>query len=75
MGSEMCIRDSLRAMEKKMWSIFGGLAIISFVVSPVGQKIIKPLTNQGQPVTLESIPNQVAWTSLTTNTYGLSEVA
>ena len=77
-GCERDIRkvdDRLRAMEKKMWSIFGGLAIISFVVSPVGQKIIKPLTNQGQPVTLESIPNQVAWTSLTTNTYGLSEVA
>jgi len=77
-GCERDIRkvdDRLRVMEKKMWSIFGGLAIISFVVSPVGQKIIKPLTNQGQPVTLESIPNQVAWTSLTTNTYGLSEVA
>ena len=77
-GCERDIRkvdDRLRTMEKKMWSIFGALSVISFVVSPVGQKIIKPLTNQGQPVTLESIPNQVAWTSLTTNTYGLSEVA
>ena len=48
-GCERDIRkvdDRLRTMEKKMWSIFGGLAIISFMVSPVGQKIIKPaLTN------------------------------
>ena len=44
-GCERDIRkvdDRLRLMEKKMWSIFGGLAIISFVVSPVGQKIIRP---------------------------------
>ena len=48
-GCERDIRmvdDRLRAMEKKMWSIFGALSIISFLVSPVGQKIIKPvLTN------------------------------
>ena len=45
-GCERDIRkvdDRLRLMEKKMWSIFGGLAIISFVVSPVGQKIIQPV--------------------------------
>ena len=43
-GCERDIRkvdDSLRIMEKKMWSIFGGLAIISFIVSPVGQKIMR----------------------------------
>ena len=37
-GCERDIRkvdDRLRTMEKKMWSIFGGLAIISFLVSPV----------------------------------------
>ena len=42
-GCERDIRkvdDRLRVMEKKMWSIFGGLAIISFIVSPVGQKIV-----------------------------------
>ncbi len=48
-GCERDIRkvdDRLRTMEKKMWSIFGGLAIISFLVSPVGQRVIKPvLTN------------------------------
>ena len=42
-GCERDIRkvdDRLRVMEKKMWSIFGGLAIISFVVSPIGQRIL-----------------------------------
>ena len=38
----------LRAMEKKMWSIFGALSIISFLVSPVGQRIIKPMLTNGQ---------------------------
>ena len=45
-GCERDIRkvdDRLRLMEKKMWSIFGALSIISFLVSPVGQKIIKPM--------------------------------
>ena len=45
-GCERDIRkvdDRLRAMEKKMWSIFGGLAIISFLVSPIGQKIVRPV--------------------------------
>ena len=52
-GCERDIRkvdDRLRLMEKKMWSIFGGLAIISFVVSPIGQKFVRPiLTQQTQP--------------------------
>ena len=42
-GCERDIRlvdTRLRVMEKKMWSIFGALSIISFVVSPVGQRII-----------------------------------
>ena len=44
-GCERDIRlvdNRLRAMEKKMWSIAGAIALISFVVSPVGQKIIRP---------------------------------
>ena len=52
-GCERDIRlvdNRLRLMEKKMWSIFGGLAIISFVVSPMGQKFVRPiLTQQPQP--------------------------
>ena len=49
-GCERDIRkvdDRLRTMEKKMWSIFGGLAIISFLVSPVGQRFIKPMLTNG----------------------------
>ena len=42
------IDDRLRAMEKKMWSIFGSLAVISFLVSPVGQRMIKPMLTSGQ---------------------------
>tara|TARA_B100001109_G_scaffold229809_1_gene205957 strand:+ start:53 stop:436 length:384 start_codon:yes stop_codon:yes gene_type:complete len=49
-GCERDIRkvdDRLRLMEKKMWSIAGAIAIISFVVSPIGQRIIRPaLTGQ-----------------------------
>ena len=39
----MLVDNRLRTIEKKMWSIFGALSIISFLVSPVGQKIIKPM--------------------------------
>ena len=49
-GCERDIRmvdDRLRTMEKKMWSIFGSLAVISFLVSPVGQRIIKPILTNG----------------------------
>jgi hypothetical protein len=45
-GCERDIRkvdDRLRTMEKKMWSIFGALAVISFLVSPIGQKIVTPM--------------------------------
>ena len=47
-GCERDIRkvdDRLRVMEKKMWSIFGGLAIISFLVSPIGQSALRNLTD------------------------------
>ena len=42
-GCERDIRkidERLRLMEKKMWSIFGALGIISFIVSPIGQKVV-----------------------------------
>ena len=45
-GCERDIRkvdERLRKIEMKMWSIAGAIAIISFVVSPVGQKVIRPL--------------------------------
>jgi hypothetical protein len=34
----------LRTIEKKMWTIAGSLTVISFVVSPVGQRFMKTLT-------------------------------
>ena len=46
-GCERDIRkvdDRLRLMEKKMWSIAGGLTIVSFLVSPIGQKVLQNLT-------------------------------
>ena len=58
-GCERDIRkvdDRLRVMEKKMWSIFGALSIISFLVSPVGQRIIRPLLTSGEESTMISIP-------------------
>ena len=42
-GCERDIRkvdDRLRLMEKKMWTIAGAISIISFIVSPVGQRIM-----------------------------------
>ena len=46
-GCERDIRkvdDRLRIMEKKMWTIFGGLTIVSFLVSPIGQAPLRNLT-------------------------------
>ena len=64
-GCEKDIRkvDSrLRTMEKKMWSIFGALTVISFLVSVPGQSILrgmfqekaKPLTNLPQTTMIDS---------------------
>ena len=38
----------LRTIEKKMWTIAGSLTIISFVVSPIGQRFVKGLTTTPQ---------------------------
>ena len=51
-GCERDIRkidDRLRLMEKKMWTIAGALTIISFLVSPVGQRFVRGLTLSPQP--------------------------
>ena len=42
-GCERDIRkvdDRLRVIEKKMWTIFGALSLLSFIVSPVGQRVV-----------------------------------
>ena len=36
----------LRTLEKKMWSIAGSLAVISVLVSPIGQRMVGALTGQ-----------------------------
>ena len=46
-GCERDIRlvdNRLRVIEKKRWTIAGALTIISFVVSPVGQRFMRSLT-------------------------------
>ena len=50
-GCERDIRkvdDRLRVMEKKMWSIFGGLAVISFIVSVPGQGLMRQMFQSSQ---------------------------
>ena len=47
------VDDRLRTMEKKMWSIAGGLTIVSFLVSPIGQRFIKPLTDGDKTASIE----------------------
>ena len=42
-GCERDIRkvdERLRTIEMKMWTIAGAISIISFVVSPIGQKVV-----------------------------------
>ena len=54
-GCERDIRkvdDRLRVMEKKMWTIAGAIAIISFVVSPIGQRVVGSLLTQSSPQTI-----------------------
>ena len=60
---EGCERDirlvdtRLRVMEKKMWSIFGALSIISFVVSPIGQRIVGAALTPNQQTSI--IPQEI----------------
>ena len=59
-GCERDIRKvdtRLRVMEKKMWTIFGGLAVISFIVSPVGQKIVGAALTPNAEATI--IPQEI----------------
>jgi len=51
-GCERDIRkvdERLRVIEKKMWSIFGALAVISFLVSVPGQGLMRQMFQQSQP--------------------------
>ena len=37
----LLVDNRLRVIEKKMWTIAGALTIISFVVSPIGQRFVR----------------------------------
>ena len=70
-GCERDIRkvdDRLRLMEKKMWSIAGGLTIVSFLVSPIGQRILQGLTSTNNTSMIPSV-GRVDWTTSKTNTF------
>ena len=57
-GCERDIRkvdDRLRLMEKKMWSIAGGLTIVSFLVSPIGQRIVGPILTPDPEVSIMKV--------------------
>ena len=54
-GCERDIRlvdNRLRVMEKKMWTIAGAIAIISFVVSPIGQRVVGTILTPDTPSTI-----------------------
>ena len=60
-GCERDIRkvdDRLRVMEKKMWTIFGALSVISFVVSPIGQAVLRNLTSQSSSSIIQTEINR-----------------
>jgi len=51
-GCERDIRkidERLRLMEKKMWTIAGGLIVISFIVSVPGQKVLGNILTPSAP--------------------------
>ena len=59
-GCERDIRkvdDRLRVMEKKMWTIFGALSIISVLVSPIGQRILTTVANSSTISTEQTFVN------------------
>ena len=61
-GCERDIRkvdERLQVMERKMWGIFGGLAVISFLVSVPGQQLMKQLTQPPTPATVTPVVNMV----------------
>ena len=70
-GCERDIRkvdDRLRLMEKKKWSIAGGLTIVSFLVSPIGQRILQGLTASNNTSMIPTV-ERVDWTTSKTNTF------
>ena len=50
----MKVEERLRIIEKKMWSIAGGIGIISILVSPLGQRFIQGVQTQKNSGILET---------------------
>ena len=48
------VDDRLRMIEKKMWTIAGAIAIISFIVSPIGHRVSSQVfTPSSSPVIMQ----------------------
>ena len=61
-GCERDIRlvdDRLRLMEKKMWTIAGALTVISFIVSPLGQRVLQNMAADQSLTESISVPIMV----------------
>ena len=58
-GCERDIRlvdDRIRLIEKKMWTIAGALTVISFLVSPLGQRVLeRNLTPKATPASISAV--------------------
>ena len=57
-GCERDIRkvdERLRTIEMKMWTIAGAISIISFIVSPIGQKIVGTVLTPASETSLSLI--------------------
>ena len=50
------VDDRLRVIEKKMWTIAGSIAIISVLVSPVGQRIVGEVLTVQEETSMISTP-------------------
>lgn len=46
----MLVDTRLRTMEKKIWSLFGAIALVSFLVSAPGQNIVKNIVTPAAQV-------------------------
>ena len=46
------VENRLRMLERKMWSIAGAIAVISFLVSPIGQAVLNRLSNEQSSIIL-----------------------
>ena len=52
----MLVDSRLRTIEKKMWTIAGALTVISFIVSPIGQRFLRgTLTQSTQSSNIEIV--------------------